>query len=90
MVTDWIIATFASICEAVLAPLPTITLPSWLGDTGPIATVFGYAGSLGSWIPLGLTVTVLGVLLSVWAVSFVVKIIRIVASFATVGGGSAG
>lgn len=89
MVTDAIIGVLHSVLSTVLGWLPTFTLPTWMSDTGPLATVLGYAGSMGAWFPTTLAATVLVAVLAAYAVAFGVKIVRIVASFATLGGGSA-
>jgi hypothetical protein len=90
MVTDAVIGFFFNVINSVLGLLPTITVPDWLSSAdGPIATVLGYAGSMGAWFPSTLVLTVVTAVLATWAIGFVIKLVRIVASFFTLGGGSA-
>jgi len=44
---------------------------------------------MGVWFPSTLVITVLTGVLALWLVGFGIKIVRIVASFFTAGGGSA-
>ena len=45
---------------------------------------------LGAWIPLNLAANVATALLACLVIGFAIKLVRIVVSFVTVGGGSAG
>lgn len=90
MITDYLIKWFADLTHVLLGWLPAVPVPSWLGDAdGLMGTVFGYAGSMGVWFPVPLAVTVTGAILAAWGIGFAVKAVRIVASFFTLGGGSA-
>jgi hypothetical protein len=71
-------------------------MPSFPGPAavfGPItdglSTVAGYVGSLSFWLPFGALGTGLVVLAGLGAVALTIKLVRIVASFLTLGGGSA-
>lgn len=90
MITNWIISALSSVLHFIMGALPVLSVPSWLDTSGPMATIFANASSMGVWLPMGLLTTVLGALLVAWGVGFAIKITRIVASFFTVGGGSAG
>lgn len=90
MITGWVAQVFAAVVRAILGLLPVVAVPAWMDTTGPMATVFGYAASMGVWVPTTLLVTVLAALLAAWLMGFAIKVLRIVASFLTVGGGSAG
>ena len=90
MVTDAILNLFSTIIGSLLGALPTITVPGWLSSaSGFASTIAGYGSGLGVWIPAGLIMTVAGALLLAWLAGFGVKLARIVASFLTLGGGSA-
>lgn len=90
MVTDAVIGMLTNLVNWLLSFLPVITLPSWADSTvAAIGTVFGYAGSLGAWVSMPLVGVVLSFVLAAWGVAVVIKFVRIVASFATLGGGSA-
>jgi hypothetical protein len=91
VITDAIINFFMGLVAALLSFLPTNTPPAWLTTIGgAVGTVYGYAGQMGVWFPVTLVRNVaLAVLASILA-GFVIKAVRIIASFVTVGGGSAG
>lgn len=90
MITEWLLTAFQWLLHTLLAALPTVTVPSWLsGNDSAFATVFSAAGSMGVWFPSTLVIAVLTGVLALWVVGFGIKIVRIVASFFTAGGGSA-
>lgn len=90
MVTDALLDLLRSIVSALLGTLPLVTVPSWLASGSAAASDIAAMGSgLGVWIPAGLIMTVTGALLAAWLAGFAVKGVRIVASFLTLGGGSA-
>lgn len=89
MITDAIIGFLTGVAEFILDLLPDVQVPTWMSADGPMGTVFGYAGSMGAWFPVSLAAVVLSGLLVCWGVAFGIKIVRIVASFFTAGGGSA-
>lgn len=90
MIFEAIAGFFVSLIEAVVNLLPTGNPPGWLQGWGAkVSDVLGYAAGLGAWIPLSLSVTVITALLACIVLGFVIKVVRIVASFFTAGGGSA-
>lgn len=90
MITEWVLGVGGWLLHALLSALPTVTVPSWLsGSDSAFASVFQAAGSMGVWFPSTLVIAVLGGVLALWVVGFGIKIVRIVASFFTAGGGSA-
>ena len=91
MITDWILSAGASLIHWLFSVLPTITAPTWLtSNNSAMSTVFADAGSMGVWFPSTLLIEVLTGLLVILGVGFGIKIARMVASFFTAGGGSAG
>lgn len=90
MITGALLEAGAWLLHVLLSALPVVTVPDWLASiSGAMSLVFQAAGSMGVWFPAGLLVTVLMAVLSLWLVGFAIKIVRIVASFFTAGGGSA-
>lgn len=90
MITAAVIDMCALIVASLIDALPVTQVPGWLADAGSyIPQVMGFAASMGVWFPW----TVLGVVLSavfgVWVASFGVKVVRIIISHVTGGGGSA-
>lgn len=91
MITEAIFNFFFGIVHALLSLLPTFTVPDWVTSAnGAMSTIFGYAGLMGAWFPVTLVRNVVLAVLGVWLIGFTIKIVRIVLSFLTVGGGSAG
>jgi hypothetical protein len=91
MITEALANFFLGLVAALLSFLPTNDPPAWLtGIGGAIGTVYGYAGQMGVWFPVTLVRNVALAVLGAMLAGFVVKVVRIIASFVTVGGGSAG
>jgi len=90
MIADAVISVFVWIIKAVVGLLPTGAAPAWLDDgAGYMAEIFGLVSGLGAWVPVSLAVTVVAAVLACVVIGFLIKVIRIVASFLTAGGGSA-
>lgn len=86
-------ALFDMVCVLVgelIETIPVAVVPDWLGSaTSYIPTVFSFAHSMGVWFPWGVLSIVLMAVFGVWIASFGLKIIRIIVSHVTGGGGSA-
>jgi hypothetical protein len=90
MITDAIISALAALLSWVGGLFPTITLPA--GLTEGLATFGTYAAKyweLGHILPVGAMAAGFGLVVLASAVALAIKVIRIVASFLTAGGGSA-
>lgn len=91
MIVEWFLGVMVSLAEGLLGAIPVLTPPAWFTDSGSgLSTVFGYANSMGAWIPVGLLMTIATAALTCVVIGFGIKAVRIVASFLTAGGGSAG
>jgi hypothetical protein len=74
----------------LLSIFPTYTLPAWVGEIpAQVGGVVGYMEAMGNWIPVEHFAPAFGLVLISVGVAAAVKIARIVASFVTLGGGSA-
>lgn len=90
MITDWFLNLLGSIVTGLLDTLPHVDVPDWLASASEGAsTIAGYGAGLGVWIPAPLIMGVVLTLLATWLIGFGIKAVRIVASFLTLGGGSA-
>lgn len=90
MITKLVMAFFVTLINLVLSILPSGGPPSWWSDAaGYIGTVWGYGTGLGAWLPWGLAAVCVPAVFVAMGVGFTIKIIRIIASFFTAGGGSA-
>lgn len=90
MITEAVANFFLGLVAALLSFLPTNEPPEWLTSIGGfVGTVYGYAGQMGAWFPVTLVRNVALAVLTAYLVGFGVKVVRIIASFLTLGGGSA-
>jgi len=90
VITEWVLGVGGWLLHTLLGALPVMSVPGWMSSNdGAFSTVFGAAGSMGVWFPSTLVVTVLLAVVATWLVGFGIKLVRIVASFLTAGGGSA-
>lgn len=87
-IADWIVAQLHGFWVWLVSQIHVPPPPAWLVDAaGQVGLVMDYAGQAGHWIPWPVIVTVSLAVLACVVVAFVVQIVRIVASFATLGGG---
>lgn len=90
MIFEAVVGFFVALVDFFLGLLPSSTPPEWFLTAGDaVSDVLAHAAGLGAWLPLPLAVTVFGALLASVLVGFGIKVVRIVASFFTAGGGSA-
>lgn len=91
MITGLILTALASVAGLMIGLLPDSQgEPEAAGAVVQgIATFMGYAASLGAWIPWGVVAPAFAVIGAGLVVATAVKLVRIVASFVTLGGGSA-
>jgi hypothetical protein len=91
VIADFFITTMGYLASLVLSLFPDSTGP---GEAqGAIATglgtVFGYAAGFGAWVPWSAIGPAVLVVTAVFLVAGVIRLVRIVASFLSFGGGSA-
>ena len=90
MIVDLIVTALAGIVTFVGDLFPTINAPGWLsGLAGQVSLVTDNMAGLGQWVPFGAAGQATVLVLAAVVVAVAVKLIRIVASFFTAGGGSA-
>lgn len=90
MVTQGIVAAYAWFVAFLGSLVNFPPVPAFVADAGGYATtVGGYVVSTGAWIPWPILASVLAAYGVCLAAGLVVKTVRIVASFVTLGGGSA-
>jgi len=90
MVTEWFLEVLAGFVTWFLDLWPDITLPTWVDDAaGYIAEGLTFFAGMSSVLPIGAMVSALAFLLAVSAVAIGIRVLRIIASFFTGGGGSA-
>lgn len=80
-----------SLVVGVLDLLPSGNPPSWFVNAGATwSSLMGQVSGLSHWIPLALGVQVVTAILSCAVIGFTIKVVRLVLSYFTAGGGSAG
>lgn len=84
----WLLGGFVTVVFSLFPPLPD-PAPILGNVTSGIGQVFASAASLAFWVPFGATGAAIALVAAVAAVAFGIKLVRIVASFLTLGGGSA-
>lgn len=90
MIVELIITALVALVSFIGSLFPTISLPGWFTSlVGHVEFVAGYMSGLGQWIPFGPAGNALAFVLVAVGVAVIVKLVRIVASFITAGGGSA-
>ncbi len=91
MITELLVTIFAGIAGAMGALMPDFDAPGWLTTSLPNAVdaMRPYLAGANAWLPLDQVGVVLAFVAFALAAALTVKLVRIVASFATFGGGSA-
>lgn len=90
MIVELLLGVLFLFLRGVIALFPDGDPPAWVDDgAGMLGQLVGYASGLGAWIPFQLAGTVLAAVLVCMVAGFGIKLVRIVASFLTAGGGSA-
>lgn len=92
MVTKWILDVVTDFIAWVLGLFPSVDVPVWMTTTVPdaLATLNGYLVAIDAWLPFAHAATALLLVLAALTAAVALKGVRIVASFLTAGGGSAG
>lgn len=90
MVTERLIDLVAGFASFVIGLVPAPGVPAFFTDaTNAASSVGDLFASVSVWFPLGLVAAVLTAWALTWGVGVSIKVVRIVASFFTAGGGSA-
>jgi len=90
VIFEAIVTAVCGFLSFIGSAMPTIELPAWVSDlAGLVSQISGWAAPLGNWLPFGAMGTALQFVLVCLVIAFLVKLVRIIASFMTAGGGSA-
>lgn len=87
---DWLLGLLRQAWDWIVAQIVVPSPPGWMVDAAAMmGQLTSQVGALSNWVPIPVLVGVLawGAMLVVAA--FTIRIIRIIASFATLGGGGA-
>ncbi len=91
MITQWLLDALVTVFSWLCSNFPTFTVPDFLSSVqSGIASINGDISGMDAWIPLSDAVAVTLAVVGVFAAALAIKVLRIVASFLTLGGGGAG
>lgn len=90
MVTDAILRVLGAFLTWIIGLMGTWELPDWLATVITfVAGIVTQAAALGNWIPWQYVGIALALIWTSFLIAFGIRVVRIVASFFTAGGGSA-
>jgi hypothetical protein len=91
VIVELIVQAVAGLVVFIVGLFPTVPPAGWLtnGITDAVAMVGPHLAGFGAWVPFTAAGQAVGFVVAALAVAVLVKLVRIVASFFTAGGGSA-
>lgn len=90
MIFEAIVDVLATFFEWVGGLLPEIDVPSWIGTiASSLATVTGFMAPLGVWVPFSAAQSATLLVVAAVVVALGTKVIRVLVSLFTGGGGGA-
>lgn len=91
MILELIVDAIAAVVAGIGGLFGEFTMPAWWSDLESALGVVGTAAAgFGDWVPVGTAVQAAMFVCSMLTLGLAIRLIRIVASFLTAGGGSAG
>lgn len=91
MIIELIVRALVALTKGILALLPNDPPPDWFTDAGAQwSSLMTQVSGLSYWLPVSLAVQVSLAILGCVVVGFGIKVVRIILSYFTAGGGSAG
>lgn len=90
MIVEGLMSFFFALVRTVMQLLPSFNPPeAFTNANGWIADIWAAGAGLGAWIPWSVVGIATGMVIAAIGIGFAIKLVRIVASFLTAGGGSA-
>lgn len=95
MITEAIMKVLGGIASFVAGLMPSMSFPTYLTGSGPgtlnaqLQSTIAGIWSLDAWVPVSSLFAVGALVMGASAIALSIKLVRIVASFLTFGGGSA-
>lgn len=90
MIIEGIVRMLTTLVKGVLDLLPSSNPPGWFMSAGDAwSGLMAQVGLLGTWMPVTLATNVTAAILGSMGVGFAIKVVRLVVSYFTAGGGSA-
>lgn len=88
MVIKWILDAMVAGFTQMVNLLPAPTVPTWLtGLDAAVAKINGFINELQAWVPSQAAVAILATFITVFGISVVASVIRMIVSLFTGGGG---
>lgn len=88
MIWEWVWNRIAEAAEWLHSQYVVMGVPDWVfSGVAFVASAMAYVTSLGNWIPFDLMYVVAVAVFAAWALGISIKLLRVVASFMTLGGG---
>lgn len=89
MIVEWILDLVEGFVTWFLGLFDSLELPEWMTTPPPeVLSFFSMMTSMGVWVPWGVLAAVLGVVLTVYAAAFLIKLIRQILAHVPMFGGS--
>lgn len=90
MITMWLLEVFAGFFTWLLGTLPDFEVPTWIGDAVVyLTTGAAFVAKLAHVLPIEAMVYGITLLTGVWVITVTVRVVRMLLSLFTGGGGSA-
>lgn len=90
MIFEAFVDLFFGLADLILSALGNLEAPAWLvGLAGQMDQLVSAGASLGVWVPWPALAACIASVLACFAISFAVRIVRVLLSLVTGGGGSA-
>ncbi|RNL65731.1 hypothetical protein EFK50_01395 [Nocardioides marmoriginsengisoli] len=91
MIIKWLLDAFTIVLGGILSGLEALVPdpPGWVSSgMAQLANVYDKAGLFDTWIPVALALTLVGWILAAHAIAAIMRLTRVAASYATLGGGA--
>lgn len=88
MIWEWLMNWIADVAEWVHSQYVIMGVPDWVfSGISFVASAMAYVSHLGNWIPFEFGSIVMVAVIAAWCLGVAIKLVRVVASFVTLGGG---
>ena len=90
MITFWLLQLMGGLLSLMVSLVPTFDMPTWFTGLGATLDEFSaHAVGMDSWVPFDSLTTVVGFVLTVVPIGFAIRLVRIILSLFSGGGGNA-
>lgn len=91
MIWEWLWSQLVAAMETLGGQLAALVppVPGWISDSmAAVSQVTVWAGTIGTWVPWAVVGLSVGLVVLVMLAGLAIQLVRIVASFVTLGGGA--